>query len=107
MSADNYILVRKRDDGRFGVSMRFASVYYRDEIDVEWDKRPRSQAQYTGTGPVDEFGFAPIPDDWIADAPDDHLVFDTTTDAILAAHKWEREEYIVEYGVTLGAGVGE
>ena len=79
MSADNYIFVRKRKDGKYGVSMRFASGDYEDEDGLVEDNWP-------------------IPDD-------SYGVFDTAEDALVAAHKAYREEYIVEYGVVVGPGV--
>lgn len=83
MSADNYIYVRKREDGKFGVSMRFASGYY-----------------------LDEHGGDSVPDDWFWPIPpDDFGVFETAEDAVMAAHRAYRDEPIVEYGVYVGAGV--
>lgn len=103
MSADNYLYVRKRDDGRYGVSMRFASGYYRDEIDP--DDWPQDQATYTGSGPVDELGFAPIPEEWVEDAPDDRYgVYDTAAEALNAAYREESDSWC-EYGVSIGDGV--
>jgi hypothetical protein len=79
MSADNYLYVRKRPDGQYGVSMRFASGYYTDE--------------------AGDYGEPwPIPDD-------SYGVFECAEDAIMAAHRAEREKYVVEYGVQIGAGV--
>ena len=78
MSADNYLFVRKRADGRFGISHRSASTYYADE-----------------DGPSNA---VPPPDD-------KYGIFDTAEDAILAAHREEAKLGVVEYGVCLGAGV--
>ena len=82
MSADNYLLVRKRGDGTFGVSMRFASTYYRD---TDGDDR--------------------VPDHWFCDPPEDQIITDTAETALVLAHKWHAEEAVVEYGVVCGEGV--
>ena len=87
MSADNYLLVRLREDGRFGISMRFASTYYADDADP-W--------------PFGQDGL-PIPKDWLCDAPDDRYgIFDSATDAIVAAHKLD---VYTEYGVSVSESV--
>lgn len=83
MSADNYIYVRKREDGRFGVSMRFASSYY-----------------------VDEDAGDSVPVDWFCPIPNDRYgIFDTSEEAVMSAHKAESKEAIVEYGVRVGPEV--
>ena len=78
MSADNYLFVRLRDDGRFGISHRWASSVYADEDSTSEAVPP----------PDDKYG-----------------IFDTAEDAILAAHREEEKLGVVEYGVCLGAGV--
>lgn len=82
MSADNYLFVRNRGDGTFGVSMRFASMYYRDT--------DRGEA---------------IPDDWFCDAPDDEIISDKAETALVLAHQWHAREAVVEYGVCVGEDV--
>lgn len=82
MSADNYLLVRNRGDGTFGVSMRFASTYYRDEE-----------------------GGDSVPEDWFCDPPEDEIVTDNVANALESAHRWYHEEAVVEYGVRVGEGV--
>jgi hypothetical protein len=79
VSADNYIYVRKRDDGKYGVSMRFASGYYEDADGA---------GEHRWEIPNDSYG-----------------VFDTAQEAVMEAHKVYRDEYIVEYGVCVGPGV--
>lgn len=82
MSADNYLLVRNRGDGTYGVSMRFASTYYRDED-----------------------GGDSVPDDWFCDPPEDTIISDKAETAIILAHQWHRAEAVVEYGVQVAEGV--
>ncbi len=84
MSADNFIFVRNRGDGTFGVSMRFASTYYRDSNAGE-----------------------DIPDDWFCDPPKDKIISDSPETALVLAHQWEAREAVVEYGVCVGEGVVE
>ena len=101
MSADNYLYVRKRKDGKFGVSMRFASVYYSDEgHTVESLQAAQQQMRELGQS------WYPVDESWISEPPEDHYgVFDDATEALWAAHKAEQEEGVVEYGVALGPGV--
>jgi hypothetical protein len=83
VSADNYLFVRKRSDGRFGISHRSASAYY-----------------------LDEDGGDSVPADWFQPAPEDREgIFDTAEEAVMAAHKIESEMAVCEYGVSLGEGV--
>jgi hypothetical protein len=82
MSADNYLFVRNRGDGTFGVSMRFASTYYRDTD-----------------------GGDSVPDDWFCDPPEDEIISDKPETALILAHQWHAKEVVVEYGVCVGEGV--
>ena len=114
MSADNYIFVSKNNEGKYVVSMRFASTFYRDEC---------------STPPMEGYGFtvtikgwtiegdsanegrvfesqeeaeaaATRRPDWIVDPPTGRT-FDNPIEAILYAHKWYEDEMIVEYGVSI------
>lgn len=82
MSADNYLFVRNRGDGTYGVSMRFASTYYRDQD-----------------------GGDSVPDEWFCDPPEDEIVTYSVAMVLELAHRWHHEEAVVEYGVQVGEGV--
>ena len=92
MSADNYIYVRQRPDGRFGFSHSSASAYYEDEghtVESVQEENP----QYN------------VDADWINPAEEDIEVFDTPGDAIAGATLFANSLPIVEYGIQLGEGV--
>lgn len=94
MSADNYIYVRKRRDGKYGISHRFASGYYEDEgwtVEELQDDLP----EYV----VDESWIIPYR------AEKDIEVHDDPAQAILAAHRMYERETIVEYGVRIAPDV--
>jgi hypothetical protein len=98
VSADNYIYVRRREDGKFGVSMRFASVYYSDEGNTVESVQGDLDSCEPGKYRVD--------DDWIAKTPADHYgVFDDASKAVEAAHRAKASESIVEYGVAVAPDV--
>lgn len=116
MSADNYYFVSKTDDGKFAVSHRFASIYYRDE-EVS---PPREYTSVTGThkgwsvngdkGPwfasADEaIRSSPEHPEWIVDPPQPRSTHDTLAEALMTAHKYVSEDYIVEYGVCVQEGL--
>lgn len=94
MSADNYIYVRKRRDGKYGVSHRFASGYYEDE---GWtvEELQADRPEYV----VDESWIIPYR------AEKDIEVYPNPGEAILAAHRMYDREAIVEYGVRIAPGV--
>lgn len=99
MSADNYIYVRKRPDGRYGISHRFASGYYADEgHTVE-----SLQEWYDECEP----GKYVIDSDWIIpeNAEKDIEVYDDPREAVMAAHRMYEREAVVEYGVRIGEGI--
>lgn len=89
MSADNYLYVRKLPDGKYAVDDRSASCYYRDEGDT-----------------ADDLAHAGGDDSWLVDPPVPRHVFDSAAEAIVYAHRYEREE-IVEYGIAFGPGVDD
>ena len=100
MSADNYLYVRKREDGKFGVSHRFASCYYADEGHTVESLRMTNEQEVALGGRA----YA-IDGTWIADPPEDRYgVFDTAEQALIAAHKAEERGW-TEYGVAIGEGV--
>jgi len=82
MSADNFLLVRLRPDGRFGVSHRFASCYYDDDSDLH-----------------------SVDVSFIGPAPPDFIIRDTAEEAVMEAHREEARMDVLEYGVCIGEGV--
>ena len=82
MSADNYIYVNKRADGKYTVDMRFASTYYADE----------------------DQAFA-LPESAVSPTPKPYKVCGTATQAVASAHLWYQDEDLVEYGVCLNSAV--
>lgn len=116
MSADNYIYVRKRDDGDYGVSHRCASVYYEDRFDDPrgpmecdyiqgdaegWHLHGDSNIPETTKFPTveDAENAATRRPDWLIMPPLDAMVSEDAANAIVLAHKWIRAIGIVEYGV--------
>ena len=96
MSADNYLLVRKRPDGRFGISHRFASAYYTDEGHTVESLQES----------FDLCGEHWVADEsWLCPPEKDIEIHDDATDAILAAHRLHCKFAVVEYGVQIGEGV--
>lgn len=121
MSADNYYFVSKLENGKFAVSHRFASIHYVDEFD-------------SGEAPMEGYGFngdangwtiqgdsanegkvfitldeaqlaATRRPDWIDPAPEPRSIHDTLTEAVMQAHKYVSEDYVVEYGVAIQSGL--
>lgn len=119
MSADNYYFVSKTEDGKFAVSHRYASIYYRDECNVA----PMEGSGYSGdsngwriVGDKANEGkvFATIAEaelaatrrpDWLENPPTPRSVHDTLTEAVMQAHKYVKEDYVVEYGVMVQNGL--
>jgi len=116
MSADNYYFVRKRNDGKFDVTHRFASVYYADEVTPETKQdvwlegnaegwRIRGQDKIYPDLESAENAVPAIPADWIETVPPAEKSFDTLEEAIIFAHKCVEEDYVVEYGVVVQNGL--
>lgn len=98
MSADNYYYVRKREDGKFGVSHRFASIYYADEgHTVE-----SLQADYDSSEP----GKYVVDESWIHPVPPDLAIEASLYSALRAADRLEADSW-AEYGVTVQSGLDE
>ena len=91
MSADNYIYVRLRKDGKVGISHRYASTYYSDEITL--DEVIEENPNHTVDG------------QWISPPEEDIEIYDLVSEALVAAHRMYEKEAIVEYGVICGPGV--
>lgn len=119
MSADNYLYVRKVEEGHYDVTHRFASCYYRDE---HTDGNPREDCWYEGNSEgwklrggdgtiyakLEELQ-ASIPlvsDDEMIDVPQAEVWYTTLEAAVMAAHKELQEtEYPIEYGVSIQRGL--
>lgn len=117
MSADNYYFVAKTDKG-YEVSHRFASVTYADEgyIPMEGYGFTGDQDGWTINGDEMNDGkvFATMDEaveaatrrpDWVADNPEPRSTHSTLEEAVLQAHKYVSEDYVVEYGVCVQKGL--
>jgi len=122
MSADNYYFVREREDGKFDVTHRYASVYYADEMapgeypmeghgfngdadgwTIPGDSRnvgrvfaTLEEAEEAATRRPDWIEYAPLP------ADED---FETLEEAVLFAHRCVANASVVEYGVIVQDGL--
>ena len=112
MSADNYYFVRKREDGKFDVTHRFASVYYADQVTSQtkqevWLEGNSEGWKIKGQDEIYpdlescEAAIPSIPEDWIEEIPPAEKSFDTLEEAVMFAHKCVKEDYVVEYGVII------
>ena len=120
MSADNYYFVSKTDDGKFAVSHRFASTYYKDQVGDEvpaeayafegdkdgWKARGDSKLgdKKFATYEEMEANLTRRPD-WIEEPPKTTAIFDTLEEALLAAHRYVAKDEVVEYGVIVQEGL--
>lgn len=116
MSADNYYFVRKRNDGKFDVTHRFASAYYADEVSSDQPQdvwlegnaegwKIRGEDKIYPTYEDCQNAIPRIPADWIQEIPPQEKSFDTLEEAIMFAHKCVKEDYVVEYGVIVQSGL--
>lgn len=121
MSADNYYFVSKNENGKFEVSHRFASMHYSDEVDPNeppmeaygmdgnsegWRLRGDSQHEGTVFATIEEATAAATRrPDWVERPPNPRSVHATLTEALMQAHKYVSEDYVVEYGVILQEGL--
>jgi hypothetical protein len=119
MSADNYYFVGKTEDGKFAVSHRFASIYYADECDEppmeSYSMVGDSEGwQLPGDSKVGDKKFATQDEalsnatrrpDWIVEPPDPRSVHDTLEEAVMTAHSYVQQDYVVEYGVVIQTGL--
>lgn len=85
MSADNYLYVRKLDNGKYDITHRFASMYYRDEYP--------------------EGNLNVVVRDNLVTKPPQEKQYDTLTEAVMSAHLEASKMDVLEYGVQIQEGL--